>query len=116
MNYTSKNSNSPSDSSLPNITACDLAIVMEWTRVESLKFVLMNGTITPNLDKPSHTPIYSGLFSMKRATTSPFLYPWLLNTLAILLLYSSNYKNEKFGSKFKKTLFKPIDNVKTLHT
>lgn len=79
----------PSLSSVPKITAWLLAIVILWTNEFSLWLVLMRGTMTPSFDRPSQVHMNSGLFSRKRATTSPFLYPWLLKTFAILLLYSS---------------------------
>lgn len=73
---------------------------MECTKEVNLRFVLINGTTTPSLDNPSHVHTNSGRFSMKSATISPFLYPWLLKIFAILLLYSSTYNKHKRNLSF----------------
>lgn len=110
----------PSLNSVPKITAWLLAIVMLCTNEFSLWLVLMRGTITPSLAKPSQVHINSGLFSRNRAIMSPFLYPWLLNTLAILLLYSStcNIKKETlfnfnyiFFCTARKLFWKNLSNI-----
>ena len=59
----------------PNTTAHDLAIVMECNKASFFRFVLTKAVATPSLDRPSQTPTYSGLFSMNKATQSPFFNP-----------------------------------------
>ena len=51
---------------------------------------LMRAGTRPTLVQPSHSPIYSGLFSMNSATLSPCLNPAPSRKWASWLLYSSS--------------------------
>jgi len=61
-----------------------LATSIECNKESVRRFVFIKAVMTPNLDKPSKIPMYSGLFSKSKATQSPFLSLYLFkNTLAI---------------------------------
>ena len=65
----------PSAKLSPKMTAVADTALMLCSRDLPRRLKLMRAGTTPTLVQPSHSPMYSGLFSMKSATLSPWRNP-----------------------------------------
>lgn len=82
---------SPSASSAPNTSARDADTPIQCNSESRRRLKLISAASTPTLARPSQSATWSGRLSMKMATTSPEVQPWLSAQWATELEIWSNW-------------------------